>query len=632
MAGTATLMALKASSDAKSAEDRMAADRHRAILVLIASHLLEHGCTESAAAVQREGGAPLNRFEAADNIDLFSIVREYEAFYELKIGRKPKLTRRCSGVESDDRAKENRSDVRRRRPGGGTISGSSQVRAGGNASTHGLTTDQKEKFTAAGAVASASSHRCWDGAVTAGFGSSAPRETLPVPHAGTTMDGARESERDFAIAGNSIALGSATTDQDQTTSSCCLPEGRREQRPLKPLPFAGDPELRALASTITRDIFISNPNVRWGDVVSLHGAKRLLKEAVVMPLKYPHLFSGLLSPWQGILLYGPPGTGKTMLAKAVATECHTTFFNISASSIVSKYRGDSEKLVRVLFELARYHAPSTIFLDEIDAIMAQRGGLGGDSEHEGSRRMKTELLIQMDGLAKQTTPGCEDEGLDAGGRGFVFVLAASNIPWELDVALLRRLEKRVLVSLPDEAARVVMLEKLLIGKQPCDNPEDSGCRSESDAVAQRRRHPPQQPPPPPSQSSSISAYHHLQHVVSPDVDLRVVAQRTGGFSGSDIRLLCKEVAMKPIRRLIARLETLEASDQNGPDVERSQSGNIAGGLMGGCSTVTQERIAVELSSDPITSADIDEALATTRPTAQKFGQRYVDWQRDFGAS
>ncbi|KAF8413576.1 hypothetical protein HHK36_001567 [Tetracentron sinense] len=291
------------------------------------------------------------------------------------------------------------------------------------------------------------------------------------------------------------------------------------------LPAFESADTRALAESLIRDIIHGNPGVKWESIKGLENAKRLLKEAVVMPIKYPKYFTGLLSPWKGILLFGPPGTGKTMLAKAVATECKTTFFNISASSVVSKWRGmphlnshllnvvfcliiiiarkvtflmfcvsagDSEKLVKVLFELARHHAPSTIFLDEIDAISSQRGG-EGRSEHEASRRLKTELLIQMDGLTRT------DE--------LVFVLAATNLPWELDAAMLRRLEKRILVPLPEPEARRDMFEELL---------------------------------------SSMSGEEKLPY------DLLV--ERTEGYSGSDIRLVCKEAAMQPLRRLMTLLE------------------------------------------------------------------------------
>jgi katanin p60 ATPase-containing subunit A1 len=214
-----------------------------------------------------------------------------------------------------------------------------------------------------------------------------------------------------------------------------------ENRLLKPLPdYGGASDLRELAATIHRDIVSANPSINFNDIVGLTEAKQLLTEAVLMPFKYPSLFTGLLEPWKGLLLFGPPGTGKTMLAKAVASECRTTFFNISASTIVSKWRGDSEKLVRVLFDLARHYEPSTIFIDEIDSIMCQRDSSG---EHEGSRRMKTELLIQLDGLFKTDAR--------------VFLLAASNLPWDLDMALLRRLEKRILVPLPNDEARLGMI-------------------------------------------------------------------------------------------------------------------------------------------------------------------------------
>ena len=188
-----------------------------------------------------------------------------------------------------------------------------------------------------------------------------------------------------------------------------------------------------LIESIEREIMDENVATGWDEIADLVEAKRLLEEAVVLPLWVPDYFKGIRRPWKGVLMFGPPGTGKTMLAKAVATECKTTFFNVSASTLSSKYRGDSEKLVRILFEMARHYSPSTIFFDEIDAIAGSRGG---SQEHEASRRVKTQLMVQMDGV----------ESTDESKKPTtVIVLAATNMPWDLDEALRRRLEKRICI-------------------------------------------------------------------------------------------------------------------------------------------------------------------------------------------
>ncbi|RNA10244.1 katanin p60 ATPase-containing subunit A-like 2 isoform X7 [Brachionus plicatilis] len=319
-------------------------------------------------------------------------------------------------------------------------------------------------------------------------------------------------------------------------------------RLMKPLAgYIGyNSEWRELAQVISRDIYMHNPNVKWDDIIGLESAKRTIKEAVVYPIKYPMLFTGILSPWKGLLLYGPPGTGKTLLAKAVATECETTFFNISASSIVSKWRGDSEKLVRVLFEMARFYAPSTIFMDELESIMSIRGSSGGGAEHEGSRRMKTELLVQMDGLAKSDD--------------LVFLLAASNIPWELDHAMLRRLEKRIIVDLPTYEARIKMFTTHL----PATVIKENGLSLTS------------------------------------DLDYSRLAEITDGYSGSDIKLVCKEAAMKSVRKVFSALENLNEGDELN-----------------------------QLILDPIRTEDVEAVLLSTKPSAKQFKNKYDAWRKEY---
>ncbi|XP_050100944.1 spastin isoform X2 [Anopheles aquasalis] len=242
-----------------------------------------------------------------------------------------------------------------------------------------------------------------------------------------------------------------------------------------------------LVQLIMDEIVEGGAKVGWQDIAGQEVAKQALQEMVILPSMRPELFTGLRTPAKGLLLFGPPGNGKTLLARAVATECSATFFSISAATLTSKYVGEGEKLVRALFAVARELQPSIIFIDEVDSVLSERSS----NEHEATRRLKTEFLVQFDGLPANSE------------ADKIVVMAATNRPQELDEAALRRFPKRVYVTLPDLDTRELLLRRLLQ-----------------------------------KQGSPLG-----------DADLKRLALLTEGYSGSDLTALARDAALEPIREL-----------------------------------------------------------------------------------
>lgn len=257
--------------------------------------------------------------------------------------------------------------------------------------------------------------------------------------------------------------GSHESDDAGDASSTALPTDKqgwdkRVKHIMKNLPKGVE---EAAAKQIFNEIVIKGDEVHWDDVAGLEIAKSALKETVVYPFLRPDLFMGLREPARGMLLFGPPGTGKTMLARAVATESKSIFFAISASSLTSKFLGESEKLVRALFSIAKELAPSIIFVDEIDSLLGARGG---GSEHEATRRIKTEFLIQWSDLQKAAA-GREEKNKEKGDASRVLVLAATNLPWAIDEAARRRFVRRQYIPLPEDWVRALQLRNLLAAQK-----------------------------------------------------------------------------------------------------------------------------------------------------------------------
>ncbi|OMO99824.1 hypothetical protein CCACVL1_03594 [Corchorus capsularis] len=300
------------------------------------------------------------------------------------------------------------------------------------------------------------------------------------------------------------AVGAKTESKSDTSASETKSEteksisGAKKDGENPPAPKAPEyPPDNEFEKRIRPEVIPANEiGVTFADIGALDETKESLQELVMLPLRRPDLFKGgLLKPCRGILLFGPPGTGKTMLAKAIANEAGASFINVSMSTITSKWFGEDEKNVRALFTLAAKVSPTIIFVDEVDSMLGQRTRVG---EHEAMRKIKNEFMTHWDGLLTK-----------AGER--ILVLAATNRPFDLDEAIIRRFERRIMVGLPSIESREKILRTLL-AKEKAEN-----------------------------------------------LDFKELATMTEGYSGSDLKNLCVTAAYRPVRELIQqeRLKDLE---------------------------------------------------------------------------
>ncbi|XP_059279244.1 uncharacterized protein LOC132033304 isoform X2 [Lycium ferocissimum] len=238
--------------------------------------------------------------------------------------------------------------------------------------------------------------------------------------------------------------------------------------------------------------------VKFDDIGALEEVKKALNELVILPMRRPELFSrgNLLRPCKGILLFGPPGTGKTLVAKALATEAGANFISITGSTLTSKWFGDAEKLTKALFSFASKLAPVIIFVDEVDSLLGARGG---SFEHEATRRMRNEFMAAWDGLRSKENQR-------------ILILGATNRPFDLDDAVIRRLPRRIYVDLPDAANRLKIL-KIILARENLES----------------------------------------------DFPYENLANATDGYSGSDLKNLCIAAAYRPVQEILEEEKELESS-------------------------------------------------------------------------
>jgi ATPase family AAA domain-containing protein 1 len=321
------------------------------------------------------------------------------------------------------------------------------------------------------------------------------------------------------------------------------------------LALAQDKHERALVSQVVSPQDIG---VTYDMIGGLTDVKELLRQSITYPLKYPHLYSEGIAreAVKGVLLFGPPGTGKTMLAKAVATEGGASFLSVDASSVENKWLGESEKNAKAVFTLARRLAPCVVFIDEVDSLLSSREGTSDDSAHGTLTSVKTTMMSEWDGLNSGTN-GAGEAGSDR-----VIVIGSTNRPFDLDEAVLRRFPRRILVDLPDLETRQEILEVTL-----------------------------------------------AENRLDPSVNLTKIAERLEGYTGSDIKEVCREAVVQ---------------------ISHEQAKLLDQGFSNAREDVTQGSLQ---RLRPVTVDDFEKALSKLKRSVSEKGRelaRVWEWNDEYG--